>query len=288
MAVQVQLRRGTTAQNNSFTGAVGEVTVDTTNSTLRVHDGATAGGTTVVTTGATQTLSNKTLSGSILSGNITGSASINVTGNVTGNYFLGNGSLLTGIDAASIQNGTSNVRVVSTNGIVSVAVGGTAVLSITAGGIINNQANGVGNIGNASGYFNTIFAKSTSAQYADLAEMYAADAHYQPGTVMRFGGDQDVTICEDADDTRVAGVISTNPSYIMNAVCSSGFPVAVALVGKVPTQVIGPVTKGDMMIAAGAGRAQACNQPRLGTVIGKSLEDFSGAHGVINIVVGRL
>ena len=44
MAVQVQLRRGTSSQNDSFTGAAGEVTVDTTNQTLRVHDGSTAGG----------------------------------------------------------------------------------------------------------------------------------------------------------------------------------------------------------------------------------------------------
>jgi hypothetical protein len=44
MAVQVQLRRGTSSQNDSFTGVEGEITVDTTNQTLRVHDGSTAGG----------------------------------------------------------------------------------------------------------------------------------------------------------------------------------------------------------------------------------------------------
>jgi len=45
MSRQIQLRRGTTAQNNAFTGAVGEVTVDTEKKTLRVHDGETRGGT---------------------------------------------------------------------------------------------------------------------------------------------------------------------------------------------------------------------------------------------------
>jgi hypothetical protein len=45
MAIQVKFRRGTATQHNSFTGANGEITVDTTNKTLRVHDGATAGGT---------------------------------------------------------------------------------------------------------------------------------------------------------------------------------------------------------------------------------------------------
>ena len=49
MAIQIQLRQGTTTEHNTFTGAVGEVTVDTTNKTLRVHDGATVGGTRLAT-----------------------------------------------------------------------------------------------------------------------------------------------------------------------------------------------------------------------------------------------
>ena len=61
MPTALQLRRGTTSQNNSFTGAVGEVSVDTDKDTLRVHDGSTAGGFEVVTTAATQTLTNKTI-----------------------------------------------------------------------------------------------------------------------------------------------------------------------------------------------------------------------------------
>ena len=42
--IEVKLRRGTDTEHSSFTGAEGEVTVDTTNDTLRVHDGTTAGG----------------------------------------------------------------------------------------------------------------------------------------------------------------------------------------------------------------------------------------------------
>ncbi len=49
MATQIQYRRGTGVQNDAFTGALGEVTVDTTNKTLRVHDGATIGGSNVAT-----------------------------------------------------------------------------------------------------------------------------------------------------------------------------------------------------------------------------------------------
>tara|TARA_B100000085_G_scaffold70116_1_gene62819 strand:+ start:14911 stop:17244 length:2334 start_codon:yes stop_codon:yes gene_type:complete len=68
MPTALQLRRGTTSQNNSFTGSVGEVSVDTTLDTLRVHDGSTAGGFEVTTNTATQTLTNKTLTSPTVSG----------------------------------------------------------------------------------------------------------------------------------------------------------------------------------------------------------------------------
>jgi len=68
MPTALQLRRGSTSQNNSFTGAVGEVSVDTDKDTLRVHDGSTAGGFEVITATATQTLTNKTLTSPNISG----------------------------------------------------------------------------------------------------------------------------------------------------------------------------------------------------------------------------
>jgi len=55
MATQVQWKRGTTAQNNTYTGAIGEITVDTTLKQLRLHDGATAGGTTIGSSAVTVT-----------------------------------------------------------------------------------------------------------------------------------------------------------------------------------------------------------------------------------------
>ena len=67
MAAQVQFRRGTTAQHTTFTGAVGEVTLDTTKQTLIIHDGSTAGGVSeIVTRTGTQTLTNKTLTLSLI------------------------------------------------------------------------------------------------------------------------------------------------------------------------------------------------------------------------------
>ena len=192
------------------------------------------------------------------------------------------------VDTTTIANGTSNVSCATSNGNVNINVGGSGIVSFTSAGINNLQANGVGNIGTSSSYFNTIFAKATSAQYADLAEMYAADTNLEPGTVVCFGGSAEVTGCTEEACKRVAGVISTNPSYIMNSALEGDHIVAVALTGRVPTRVTGPVRKGDMMVSTADGRARAEPDPRVGTVIGKALEDFDGTEGVIEVVVGRL
>ena len=74
----------------------------------------------------------------------------------------------------------------------------------------------------------------------------------------------------------------------MNSILESEHKVAVALTGRVPTSVVGTVRKGDMMVTAGNGYAQACAAPVMGTVIGKALENFDGVSGTIEIVVGRL
>jgi hypothetical protein len=125
--------------------------------------------------------------------------------------------------------------------------GGGFVGTVYTNGIVNTGSNSTGNIGSASTYFNTVFAKATSAQYADLAENYLADADYAAGTVVVFGGEKEITIATEAADERVAGVISTNPAYLMNS-GESGLPVA--LRGKVPVRVIGPVTKGDSLVTS--------------------------------------
>ena len=86
MPTALQLRRGSTSQNNSFTGAVGEVSVDTDKDTLRVHDGSTAGGFEVVTTSATQTLTNKTLTSPNISGAAFTGASFTFEGSTSDSF----------------------------------------------------------------------------------------------------------------------------------------------------------------------------------------------------------
>ena len=133
---------------------------------------------------------------------------------------------------------------------------------------------------------------ATSSLFADLAEKYVADARYESGTVLEFGGTQEVTVAEDATQ-RVAGIVSTNPGFIMNtglecSVSNGEHTVVLALTGRVPCKVRGKISKGDMLVSAGGGFARPSNTPAMGTVIGKALEDFDGAEGIIEVVVGRM
>ena len=97
----------------------------------------------------------------------------------------------------------------------------------------------------------------------------------------------EVTVAE-ADTTRVAGVVSTNPAHLMNGALAGINVVPLALQGRVPCNVIGPIAKGDLMVSAGFGYAKANNAAGVGQVIGKALTDFGGAKGQIEIVVGRV
>ena len=316
MATQVQFRRGTSGQNDAFTGAVGEITVDTSTYTIRTHDGVTPGGVATVGLSTTQTLTNKTLTSPTLAGNVTGTANISsltgfisASGNITSTANVAGGNLVTAGLITATGNITSTANVaggnITTGGLITATGNITATANVAGGNlvtagqlfvnsgnsvtaIVNSAANGVGNIGSSGTYFNTIFAKATTAQYADLAELYVADADYEPGTVVSFGGEHEITITTVSSDARIAGVISTNPSYLMNSGQQGAFVLPLALTGKVPTRVIGNVAKGDMIVSAGNGMGMSCATPTIGTVIGKSLEDFSGSTGVINVVVGRL
>ena len=282
-------------------------------STLAVTGNATIGGTLAVTGnlsyGNISTAGTATITGNITGGNIltaglvsaTGNATagnvltgglISATANVTGNYFIGNGSQLTGVSSTAISNGTSNVTVLSSGGNILVGVGGANIVVFTSAGIENRMGNATGNIGNSTAYFNTAFVKSTSAQYADLAEMYAADQDYMSGTVVEFGGDQEITATTQSHSVLTVGIISTNPSYLMNATLEGEHVLPVALVGRVPCQVIGPIDRGDRLVASGIpGVAQRLNmlQYQPGCIIGKALEEYaSDTVGTIEVLVGKI
>ena len=131
-----------------------------------------------------------------------------------------------------------------------------------------------------------LYGTAQYAQYADLAEKYLADAAYEPGTVLDFGGEQEVTQAVSDMSARIAGVVSTDPAYMMNSDLAGNNVVVVALTGRVPCKVTGTVSKGDMMVSAGNGRARAEANPKVGSVIGKALENSEG-DAVIEVVVGK-
>jgi hypothetical protein len=173
------------------------------------------------------------------------------------------------------RNGNINVGPSNAGGITAASI---QVTTLTTGA--NTTA------GTVTGNWTLSAGSRLNATYADLAEYYEADAYYEPGTVLEFGGDKEVTLAQDGT-ARVAGVVSTDPAYAMNTNCP-GIAVAIALQGRVPTKVRGTVRKGDMMVSAGNGYARPWNNPQMGTVIGKALENFDGIEGVIEVAIGRL
>ena len=276
---------GVMSANGNITGG-NILTGGLISATSTITSGANISAGNILTSGLISATSTITSSSDITGGNLLTGGVVSATGNVrgsnintvglvtaTGNVFAGN--VVTG----GLITATGNIIA----GNVSVAKGTLAV-----GNIVNSNGNAVGNIGSSSNYFNQVFAQATTALYADLAEIYSADAEYSPGTVVSFGGDREVTKSVVEGDPRVAGVISENPSYLMNSGLEVEHRAAVALTGRVPTLVMGPVAKGDMMVSAGNGWARASATPAMGTVIGKALINFDGDSGIIEIVVGRM
>ena len=267
MPTTLQFRRGTTAQNNAFTGSAGEISVDTDLDTLVVHDGTTAGGHTLVTDTATQTLTNKTLT------------SPNITG-----LQLGGVAVTSTAAELSLLDGSTAGTVVNSKAVIYGASGEVDAASITKAG-----TNGVGNIGASGDTFNTVFAKATSAQYADLAERYATDVEYEPGTVVVIGGAKEVTACSSYADHKVLGIVSTDPAYKMNQSIEGQ---DIALTGRVPCKVMGPIERGDLLVTSTTtGHAEAWDPQNVvpGSVVGKALEaKTDSGPGVIEVAVGKV
>ena len=234
----------------------------------------------------------------------------NLTGNTAGTHtgaVVGNASTATALQTARAINGvnfdgSAAITVTAAAGTLSGATlaSGITASSLTSVGTlaglttslaIKASSNNTINIGEVGTTFATVYATtfsgvSTTAKYADLAENYVGDAAIEPGTVVCFGGANEVTTCDADACSSVAGVVSSNPAYLMNAELAAEFVVAVAFTGRVPCKVTGTVAKGDLMVAAGNGRARAEANPKVGTVIGKALQASEG-DAVIEVVVGR-
>ena len=139
-----------------------------------------------------------------------------------------------------------------------------ATSTVGVRGITNLGANGSGNIGSASTYFNTVFAKATSAEYADLAERFASDSAYPAGTVVKLGGVAEITRADDELCDDVFGVVSTRAAFTMNGAAGTDetHP-AIAMTGRVPVLVTGSVRKGDRLVSAGNGYARSADRSEI-------------------------
>ena len=182
---------------------------------------------------------------------------------------------------------------------------GDTITNLSGIGTINHTGNILGpagsspdngvSIGSSTNRYNTVWATTfngtaTEALYADLAENYLGDADYEPGTVLVFGGDAEVTVCSAKGQTSVAGVVTTNPAHLMNSALEGDHVVGLALQGRVPCKVIGTVKKGDMLVTSAVpGYAIVNNSPGVGQVLGKAVGTKDDEdRGIVEIVVGRV
>jgi hypothetical protein len=159
----------------------------------------------------------------------------------TGFYVrLGTGS----VTERTLQAGT-NIAISNASGVDgNPIINGSSSPSVDF--IVKTGANGSGDIGQAANRFAVIYGTSTSARYADLAEKYTTDQEYESGTVIvvASAGDAEGTASHTTGQ-RVLGVVSTNPAFIMNDELDGQ---AIALRGRVPVKVIGPIRKGQPLI----------------------------------------
>ena len=234
----------------------------------------------IAAAGFLATTTNQTMTGTLGILNNTGlSVGVNsdFRASVTGaDVYLRNqtsdGNLLIQINDGGVT--TTMVTMYGANNMTTIRGATTVNTAGVATAIVNGAGNGNGNIGSSSSYFNTIFAQATTALYADVAERFAADEIYEPGTVVELGGSAEITrVLMDASD-KVFGVISTRPAFTMNGGAGDNdtHP-PVAITGRVPVMVTGVVNKGDRLISAGAGQARAAlaGEATAFNVIGRAL-----------------
>lgn len=208
-------------------------------------------------------------------------------GNTTNRWndiWLANSSIYLG--NAVISANTTSLIFTNPEGAQTAISGSSA--DITVDGIVASGNISCGNLA-ATG---TVTAANIDSVNADVAERYLADADYPPGTVLEIGGESEVTVTTAYASSRVVGVVTTAPALIMNSGAHGNHVVNVALLGRTPCRVIGPVSRGDLVASSHIAGVAVALDPvhyRPGVVIGKALEDHTGScETVIEILIGKI
>jgi hypothetical protein len=291
---QIALNRGSASQ--SLTGITSIDGYAATVSTAAQPNITSVGTLTSLGVSGNITAANITANTGIFSGNgagLTNLAGANVTGTVANaTYATSAGSASSATTAGTVTTAAQpNITSVGTltgltlSGTLSGAVQIGSGAATHYGTTLTTGANTTA--GTVTGNWTLSAGSRFNATYADLAEKYIADADYDSGTVLMFGGEHEVTISNELNTTKVAGVVTTNSAYSMNSGLQAEHIAEIALQGRVPVKVIGPINKGDLLVSATNGHAIVNNNARAGTIIGKSLENFGIGFGVIEVAVGR-
>jgi hypothetical protein len=210
---------------------------------------------------------------------------------------IATGWLYTSFLEAPGEKGTSSTGIgigagtgFSSAGEVAIVANNNTAAVIFKQAAMTPSSNGGYDMGTTALKFGTFHGTATNAQYADLAENYLADAMYEAGTVLVFGGEQELTTTMSKGDRKVAGVVSENPAHLMNSDLQGDFVTALALQGRTTCKVIGAVEKGDIIVSSAIpGYAMVDNNPNVGTVIGKAVGSKDGdEQGFVEVVVGRV
>lgn len=194
-------------------------------------------------------------------------------------------------DSVALASSTAGAGLTFSSGVLAVGAGSYITVAADSVAVDATSANTASKVvaRDASGNFSAgvITATATAARYADLAEIYASDAEYAPGTVVKLGGEAEITQTTHVEDMNVFGVISTDPAYLMNSE-AAGLPVA--LKGRVPVKVVGKVLKGERLVSShlpGVAMALGFGEYDPRKVIGRSLEQKdSDELGVVEAVIG--
>ena len=226
----------------------GTLTGTTLNSTVTASSLTTVG-----------TLTGLTTSGTIIAATVNAATIGNASAVLYGTLNSSSASqpnitTLAGVTSIGASGSTTLTGILQTAAQTNITSVGT-LTGLTVSGAIIPNSNVTVNLGSTSAWWNNIYGTAVHAQYADLAEKYLADKEYEIGTVVAIGGEAEVTACSQGD--RAVGAVSANPAYAMNSGLDGG--TYIALKGRVPIKVEGPVRKGQRLVAGDWGCACAIN-----------------------------